>query len=132
MMALYPLARMEFFHLGNGNCSATGIISAGCKCRLMRMSSIMFSLVMAFDSTSASGMLPQCSLHGPDGRRAANELPVLWHYMCHQHRRADYHRSIITAGKGMLISLIHVFRSIWNNAFFASKISSSFGKLCGH
>lgn len=125
MMALYPFVAI-MVHLPYVNC--TWIISLGCKCCLMRVCFITYSWVTAFDSSLASGMLPECSLHGPDGCRATYELPVLWYYMCHQHRWTDYYRSFITTGKGMVKSFdIYLYKNmeqyfLCDNYFFNTNL----------
>ena len=70
------------------------------------MCSITCSTVIVFLTPSlASGLLPECSLHGPNGCRSSYELPVLWYNLRHRHRWADYYWSYITAGKGMGVIL---------------------------
>lgn len=55
---------------------------------------------------AAPVLLPERRLHGPHGRRSADELPLLWRDLCHQRRRTDHHRPHRSSGKGQPQTLI--------------------------
>lgn len=46
------------------------------------------------------GLLFKRYMHGTDGRRAANELPILRNYLCHRRRGPNHYRPHGSAGEG--------------------------------